>query len=227
MNRSKPIQHTLWELERQFGAGVLIPAAQLRGRYLSTGYPALDALLTGGGIAAGQMTAVSGTPTSGATTLVYRLIAQAQHAEGISAFIDHTGTFDAESAVAQGVQLDRLLLITARTAERGINMALDLIRTDTVALIALDWAEGALSASTIELLRANIVRTRSALVVLRRTLPPLGGVYTALQFDRLGWLNGGDERISGYCVGVRVLRDAGNDSQRTTRIDILLHGERP
>lgn len=226
MTRSKPIQHTLWELERQFGVGVLIPAAQLRGRYLSTGYPALDALLTGGGIAAGQMSTVIGTPTSGATTLVYRLMAQAQRTDGISAFIDHTGTFDAESAVAQGAQLDRLLLITARTAERGINMTLDLIRTDTVALIALDWTDETLSTSTIERLRSNIVRTRSALVVLRRTPPPLAGMYTVLQFDRLGWLNGADERINGYRVGVRVLRDAGNDSQRATRIDIVLRGER-
>jgi hypothetical protein len=225
VSRSPLLQQTLWDLERRFGSGVLTTAAALRGTHISTGFPELDNQLGKGGIAAGQLTVIAGMPTSGATSLLYRLIAQAQGDDRIAVYADTTHTFDAEAAVACGVCLERLLLIEVSESDRALNMTLDLLRIDQVALVALNWQGHAHSAW--ERLRANVITTRTALVVLRTQPERSTAAYTLLQPIWRAWLINEDNAITGYQVRVHIVRDGNTARDGSVDITLSLKGGRP
>lgn len=220
-----PIQHTLWEIERRWGQGALTRASMLdAGRTISTGFAALDALLDRGGIAVGQMSAVAGMPTSGATTLVYRLIAGAQGGDGIAAYVDLSGTFDPEYAVGCGVALDRLLIAATRSPERGLAIALDAIRSEQVALVALDGstAERQIDAEALERLRANVARTQCALVLLSRGIHHPALLHSLIQLRYAGWVVDAIGSVQGYRTRAEVLRDGGTERNRSVMLAIDL-----
>ncbi|MBK8027201.1 MAG: hypothetical protein IPK19_38880 [Chloroflexi bacterium] len=220
-----PIQHTLWEIERRWGQGALTRASMLdAGRTISTGFAALDALLDRGGIAVGQMSAVAGMPTSGATTLVYRLIAGAQEGDGIAAYVDLSGTFDPEYAVGCGVALDRLLIAATRSPERGLAIALDAIRSEQVALVALDGstAERQIDAEALDRLRANVARTQCALVLLSRGIHHPALLHSLIQLRYTGWVVDASGSVQGYHTRAEVLRDGGTERNRSAMLAIEL-----
>lgn len=214
------LQQTLWDMQRRFGQGVVTTGDRLAsGNRIPTGFTAVDAQLEGGGIALGQMSAVVGQPTSGATTLVYHLIASAQQGDRIAVYVDISGTFDAEYAVSCGVMLDRLLIINTSNPGRGLNMALDAVRSEKAALVALDWTTRRMDNKYLDRLRANVARTRTALVMLMHNLQSPDLMHTALILRRQDWLTQGDE-VSGYHVRVKVLRDGGTERDKSADIDI-------
>jgi recA bacterial DNA recombination protein len=106
---------------------------------ISTGYPELDGLLGIGGIPCGYSTLLFGTPTSGMTTLAYRLIAQAQQKDAVIAYVDLANTFDAEYASDRcGVDTEHLLHISAEEAITSLAIVRDLVGLAYRGLIIVD-----------------------------------------------------------------------------------------
>ena len=114
------------------------PAAPLDERAISTGFCALDAILGLGGLPRVATTALRGGETSGKTTLALRAIAQTQAAGGIAGFLDLARSLDPIEAVARGVQLEWLVVITPDSLAEALAMAAMLLQDRTVDLLVLD-----------------------------------------------------------------------------------------
>ena len=81
-------------------------------RVVRTGFPALDAIVGPGGLPRSASVAMHGAPSSGATTLALRLIAEAQADGAIVAWLDLARALDPVEAAARGVRLDWLVVLT-------------------------------------------------------------------------------------------------------------------
>jgi hypothetical protein len=79
---------------------------------VSTGVPAIDALT--GGLPRGALTEIVGPASSGRTSLLLSLLAQATARQEACALIDASDAFDPQSAVAAGIDLKRLLWVRCR-----------------------------------------------------------------------------------------------------------------
>jgi recombination protein RecA len=100
--------------------GALSPRQQTVYETARCGVPAIDNLLDGG-FPVGAITEITGTESSGRTTLALSFLAQ-RTAEGqVCAWVDVNDTFDPESAAANGVTLGRLLWVRCADAEKATN----------------------------------------------------------------------------------------------------------
>ena len=90
-----------------------------RPRIVHTGFAALDAILGLGGVPRQAGLALHGDDSSGKTTLAMRLVAEAQAAGAIVAWLDLSRSLDPVEAVARGVRLEWLVVLTPDNARRG------------------------------------------------------------------------------------------------------------
>ncbi len=92
------LRGALTHIEREFGAGTLMrmgdPGAQVHCEAIPTGAISLDLALGIGGVPRGRIVEVYGPESSGKTTLVYHVLAQAQRLGGVCAFIDAEHSMD-------------------------------------------------------------------------------------------------------------------------------------
>ena len=121
MNREEALDVALGQIERQFGKGSVMrmsDAAQVSIGAVSTGSLSLDLALGIGGLPRGRIVEVFGPESSGKTTLVYHVIAEAQRRGGICAFIDAEHSMDPTYARRIGVNIDDLLVASRTRASR-------------------------------------------------------------------------------------------------------------
>src|SRR6188508_3644498 len=108
--RDAALQGALTQIERQFGKGTVMrmgdEGAQVRVEAIPTGALSLDLALGIGGIPRGRIVEIFGPESSGKTTLIYHVIAEAQRRGGICAFIDTEHSIDPIYARAIGVDTD-------------------------------------------------------------------------------------------------------------------------
>ncbi|HZB76961.1 MAG TPA: ATPase domain-containing protein, partial [Solirubrobacteraceae bacterium] len=111
--RDTALQGALAQIERQFGKGTVMrmgdEGAQVRVDAIPTGALSLDLALGIGGMPRGRIVEVFGPESSGKTTLVYHVIAEAQKLGGVCAFIDAEHAMDPLYAQNLGVNIDELL----------------------------------------------------------------------------------------------------------------------
>jgi len=105
---------------------------------ISTGSLALDAALGVGGIPCGRITEIYGPEASGKTTLALHIIAEAQKAGGIAAFIDAEHALDAVYAGHLGVDVDALLVSQPDTGEQALDIVEVLVRSGALDVIVVD-----------------------------------------------------------------------------------------
>src|SRR6266568_3370797 len=110
---------------------------------ISTGSLALA--LGIGGLPRGRIVEIFGPESSGKTTLVYHVIAEAQRRGGICAFIDAEHAMDPQYARKIGVNIDDLLVSQPDTGEQALEIAELLIRSGAVSVVAMDSATGEIS----------------------------------------------------------------------------------
>src|SRR6266702_56238 len=105
---------------------------------VSTGSLALDLALGIGGLPRGRIIEVFGPESSGKTTLVYHVIAEAQRRGGICAFIDAEHSMDPAYAKKIGVDIENLLVSQPDTGEQALEIAELLIRSGALDVVAVD-----------------------------------------------------------------------------------------
>jgi recombination protein RecA len=110
--------------------------AQIEG--ISTGCLSLDMALGGCGIPRGRVVEMFGPESSGKTTLALHVVAQAQAAGGIAAFIDAEHALDPSWAKKLGVELDTLLVSQPNHGEQAMNICEMLVRSNAVDVIVID-----------------------------------------------------------------------------------------
>jgi recombination protein RecA len=141
MDREQALDTALGQIERQFGKGSVMKmndAAQVAIGAVSTGSLSLDIALGVGGLPRGRVCEVYGPESSGKTTLVYHVIAEAQRRGGICAFIDAEHAMDPAYAKRIGVNMDELLVSQPDTGEQALEICELLVRSGALAVVAID-----------------------------------------------------------------------------------------
>ena len=89
--KGKAVELAIEQIERQFGRGSIMKlgeaSARVPAEVIPTGSLSLDLALGIGGIPRGRVTEIFGSEASGKTTLGQHIIAEAQKAGGIAAYI--------------------------------------------------------------------------------------------------------------------------------------------
>jgi recombination protein RecA len=145
-DRSKPkekaLEAAITQIERQFGKGAIMrlgegPTSEQIG-VISTGSLGLDGALGLGGVPRGRIIEVFGPESSGKTTLVLHIIANAQKTGGMAAFIDAEHALDPAYAQKLGVDVDNLLVSQPDTGEQALEITDMLIRSGALDMVAID-----------------------------------------------------------------------------------------
>ena len=136
------LRSALTHIEREFGAGTLMrmgdAGAQVGCEAIPTGALSLDLALGIGGMPRGRIVEVYGPESSGKTTLVYHVLAQAQRLGGVCAFIDAEHSMDPLYAREIGVDVDELLLSQPDYGEQALEVADVLVRSGALDVVAID-----------------------------------------------------------------------------------------
>jgi recombination protein RecA len=117
---------------------------------ISTGALNLDAAIGIGGIPRGRITEIYGPESSGKTTLCLHVIANAQRAGGVAAFIDAEHALDIEYARKLGVDIENLLVSQPDTGEQALEIAELLIRSNAVDVVVIDSVAALVPRAEIE-----------------------------------------------------------------------------
>src|ERR687889_1391458 len=140
--RDAALQGALTQIERQFGKGTVMrmgdPGAQVKVNAIPTGALSLDLALGVGGLPRGRIVEIFGPESSGKTTLVYHVLAEAQKQSGICAFIDAEHAMDPVYAKRIGVDVDELLVSQPDYGEQALEIADLLIRSGAIDVVAVD-----------------------------------------------------------------------------------------
>ncbi len=154
MDKAQALGSALTQIERQFGKGSIMrmgdPAMQLDVNAISTGALSLDVALGIGGLPRGRIVEVFGPESSGKTTLLYHIIAQAQKAGGLAAFIDAEHSMDPQYARRIGVNIDELLVSQPDHGEQGLEIADLLVRSGALDIVAIDSVAALVPKAEIE-----------------------------------------------------------------------------
>src|SRR5438270_197438 len=139
--RSRAIEAALLNIEKRFGKGSImrlgereisdIPA-------ISTTSLSLDAAIGVGGVPRGRIVEIYGPESSGKTTLALHIVAEAQKAGGVAAYIDAEHAMDAEYAAKLGVEIDDMLISQPDSGEQALEIAEALVRSNGVDVIVVD-----------------------------------------------------------------------------------------
>ncbi len=105
---------------------------------ISTGSIGLDAALGIGGVPRGRIIEIYGPESSGKTTLALHVVAEAQRAGGICAFIDAEHALDPDYSRKIGVKVDDLFISQPDYGEQALEIAESLIRSGKIDVIVID-----------------------------------------------------------------------------------------
>jgi recombination protein RecA len=154
-NREKSLDLALGQIQRQFGKGAIMRLGEERPteeglRIIPTGCLSLDMALGIGGVPRGRVIEVFGPESSGKTTLVLHMMAEAQKLGGTAAFIDAEHALDAKYAQALGVDIDNLLVSQPDTGEQALEITDMLVHSNAVDIIAIDSVAALVPRAEIE-----------------------------------------------------------------------------
>jgi recombination protein RecA len=119
------LELALSAITKQFGEGAVMrlgKATKMEVKTMSTGSLAIDLALGVGGLPLGRMVEIYGPESSGKTTFCLSVIAAAQRAGGLAAFVDVEHAVDPKYARIVGVNLDDLLISQPDSGEDALNI---------------------------------------------------------------------------------------------------------
>ncbi len=135
------LAETLRSLKTKFGDEAIMTLSDSRKvdvDTIPTGSIGLDEALGIGGMPRGRIIEIFGPESSGKTTLSLHVVAEAQKAGGICAFIDAEHALDPEYAKAIGVKLDELLISQPDNGEQALEIVESLVRSGKIAVVVID-----------------------------------------------------------------------------------------
>jgi len=151
--RDKNLQIALSQIEKEFGAGTIMRMGDESHQnvpFISTGALSLDIALGIHGVPRGRIVEVFGPESSGKTTICLHVIANAQKAGGVCAFIDTENALDSKYAQIIGVNLNDLLVSQPDCAEDALNIAETLVRSNAIDVLVVDSVAALVPRAEIE-----------------------------------------------------------------------------
>ncbi len=150
----KAIDLALSQIEKQFGKGSIMRLGEAPkisdANAISTGSFALDIAIGIGGVPRGRVIEIFGPESCGKTTLALHIIASAQKAGGVAAFIDAEHAMDSEYAKKLGVDVDALLVSQPDTGEQGLEICETLVRSGAIDIVVIDSVAALVPKAEIE-----------------------------------------------------------------------------
>jgi recombination protein RecA len=152
--KEKALNVAIQQIERSYGKGSIMrwgaDGARIEVAAISTGAINLDAAIGIGGIPRGRVTEIYGPESSGKTTLCLHVIANAQRAGGVAAFVDAEHALDIDYARKLGVDVDNLLVSQPDTGEQALEITEVLIRSSAVDVVVVDSVAALVPRAEIE-----------------------------------------------------------------------------
>ena len=145
-DKESTLKITTDEIEKKFGKGAIMRLGEstaLNVEAIPTGALPLDVALGIGGVPRGRIVEIYGPESSGKTTVALHIIAEAQAAGGIVAFIDAEHALDPVYAARLGVDVDELLISQPDTGEQALEICDLLVRSGTIDCVVIDRSFGA------------------------------------------------------------------------------------
>ncbi len=218
--RARNLDIAIQQIHKDFGEGSILRMAgneKVDVAVIPTGNILIDQALGVGGFARGRVVEVYGPESSGKTTLTLTVIAQAQKAGGLAAFIDVEHALDPNYARRLGVRMDELLVSQPSSGEEALRIcetlvrsnALDVIVIDSVAaLVTRQELEGDIGDSTVGAqarLMSAALRKLTAIISKARTCV----IFTNQIREKIGVMFGNPETTPGgkalkFYASVRV-----------------------
>ena len=245
-SHSRELEAAISTITKSYGEGSIMrlgdARAQVKIDVIPTGSLALDLALGVGGIPRGRVVEIFGPESSGKTTLMLHVIAYAQKAGGLAAFIDAEHALDPGYAKKLGVNLDDLLVSQPDSGEEALTIcetlarsnALDVIVIDSVAaLVPKAELEGEMGMATMGMqarLMSQALRKLTAILAKSKTTC----IFTNQLREKVGVMFGNPETTPGgkalkFYASVRIdirrkdtLKDAaGNATGNHVRVKVV------
>jgi len=141
-DRSTALRDVVAQIQKQYGEGAIVKlgeaSANKKIEFISTGSLTLDIALGIGGLPRGRIVEIFGPESSGKTTLVSHVIANAQKAGGSAAFIDTEHALDPGYAKKIGVDIDNLLVSQPDSGEEALNICEALVKSHSLDVVVID-----------------------------------------------------------------------------------------
>jgi recombination protein RecA len=153
LDKTKAIDAAVSQIERQFGKGSIMRMGdeeRPRVACIPTGALALDLALGVGGVPRGRVVEIFGPESSGKTTLALHIIAEAQKAGGLAAFVDAEHAIDPTYAQAIGVDLENLYFSQPDNGEQALEIADTLVRSGALDVVVIDSVAALVPRAEIE-----------------------------------------------------------------------------
>ncbi len=135
------LSDTIKMIQTKFGEGSIMKLGEtpkVHVSAISTGSVGLDFALGVGGIPRGRIVEIFGPESSGKTTLTLHVIAEAQKAGGICAFIDAEHAMDPDYATKLGVNINELLISQPDNGEQALEITESLVRSGKIDVVVVD-----------------------------------------------------------------------------------------
>jgi recombination protein RecA len=139
--RNRAIDIAIANIEKQFGKGSIMRLGEKKVvdvPAISTSCLSLDAAIGVGGVPRGRIVEIYGPESGGKTTLALHIVAQAQKAGGVAAYIDAEHAMDAQYAGKLGVKVDDLFISQPDSGEQALEIAEALVRSGGVDVLVID-----------------------------------------------------------------------------------------
>ncbi len=152
-DKRKALALAIAQIEKSHGKGSIMRLgtdSKVRVECIPTGAINLDAAIGIGGIPRGRVTEIYGPESSGKTTLCLHVVANAQKAGGVAAFIDAEHALDTEYAKKLGVDVENLLISQPDTGEQALEICEVLVRSGAVDVVIIDSVAALVPKSEIE-----------------------------------------------------------------------------
>ncbi|MCP5469519.1 MAG: recombinase RecA [Chlamydiales bacterium] len=153
-DKRKALDAALAHIEKQFGEGAVMSLGQhSKTREISsipTGALSLDIALGIGGVPRGRVVEIYGPESSGKSTLATHIVANAQKAGGLAAYIDAEHALDPAYAAKIGVNVNELMISQPDCGEDALNIADMLARSNAVDIIVIDSVAALVPKSELE-----------------------------------------------------------------------------
>ncbi len=151
--RKQALERAVGQIERSYGKGSIMKLSDDPSQVppgISTGSISLDLALGGRGVPRSRIVEIFGPESSGKTTLTLHIIASAQKAGGVAAFIDAEHALDPSWAKRLGVNLDELLVSQPDMGEQALEICEMLVRSNAVDVIVIDSVAALIPRAEIE-----------------------------------------------------------------------------
>ena len=141
-DRARAVELALQGIEKQFGKGSIMRLgakdAIVPISVIGSGSISFDAALGVGGVPRGRVVEIYGPESSGKTTITLQVIAEAQKAGGLAAFVDAEHALDPVYARKLGVDTDNLLISQPDYGEQALEITEALVRSGAIDVLVVD-----------------------------------------------------------------------------------------